>query len=96
MIRPELSLVAMMAIMFIEAALLAFMYFISRFYEFNFRQRTYCNAFIAAAAALVALVAAAALGFYTYYLVTLANMLALAVLLVFGMRLFRLMTGVTK
>lgn len=96
MILPDFSLVAIMMIVAAEAVLLAFMYFISRFYEFKFGQKTYCHVFLAAAASMVALVAAAALGFYTYYLVTLANLVALAVLIAFGMRLFRLMTGVAK
>jgi hypothetical protein len=85
-----------MLIVAAESVMLAFMYFISRFYEFKFGQRTYCHVFLAAAASMVALAAVAALGFYPYYLVTLANALALAVLFVFGVRLFRLMTGVTK
>ena len=73
-----------------------FLYFISRFYELKFGQKTFNSVFIAAAAMLVVLLCVAALGFDTYDALIVANRLTLGVLAVFGTRLFRLMTGVTK
>ena len=96
MISPDPSLAAMMVIVLCEAALLVFFYFISRFYEQKFGQITYFNVFLAAAVGLIALLVAALFGVYTYEAVTVANLLALAVLVVLGLRLFRMMTGVAK
>ena len=96
MISPDLSLAAMMLIVLLEAVLLAFLYGIGNFYEAKFRQRTYSRVFLATAVLLVLLLAVAALGFYTYEAVTLANIATLAVLALFGLRLFRMMTGVAR
>jgi hypothetical protein len=75
---------------------LVFLYLISRFYELKFGQHTCYRVFLAAAAAYALLFAAAILGYYTYELLTVANGLALLVLFVYGLRLYRLMMGVTK
>lgn len=93
---PELSLALLMLAMASVMLLLAFMFFISRFYEAKFRQATYYNAFAASAIVFLALWACAALGIYTYQALTLASLQALLVLSVFGLRLYRMMTGVTK
>lgn len=96
MFSPDVSLAMIVVIIACEAALLSFLYFISRFYEVKFGQGTYSAAFIVAAALLAGLLALTALDVSPYVTVTLANVLALAVLAVFGLRLFRIMTGVTK
>ncbi|HEY3274544.1 MAG TPA: hypothetical protein VGJ92_12305 [Methanocella sp.] len=75
---------------------LAFLYLISRFYELKFGQHTHYRIFLAAAAAYALLFIVALLGYYTYELLTAANGLALLVLFACGLRLYRLMTGVTK
>jgi hypothetical protein len=75
---------------------LIFLYLISRFYELKFGQHTHYRVFLAAAAAYALLLVAALLGYYTYELLTAANCLALLVLFAYGLRLYRLMTGVTK
>jgi hypothetical protein len=95
-IDTDLSLVLIMLIVICETILLTFLYFISRFYELKFGQKTFNSAFIAAAALLLGLLAATLLGLYAYDALIIANLLALGVLAVFGMRLFRIMTGVTK
>jgi hypothetical protein len=79
-----------------EMVLLAFMFFISRFYEVKFGQATYYYAFAGSAIAFLALMACAVLGIHTYEALTLASLQALLVLSVFGLRLYRMMTGVTK
>ncbi len=76
--------------------MLAFLYFISRFYEMKFGQRAHYRIFIVSAAAYAVLLAVAAAGYYRYELLTIANGLALLVLFVYGLRLYRMMTGVTK
>ena len=75
---------------------LVFLYLISRFYERKFGQHTHYRVFLAAAAAYALLYVAAILGYYTYEFLTVANGLALLVLFVYGLRLYRMMTGVTK
>jgi hypothetical protein len=92
----DLSLAAIMLIVACEAALLAFLFFISRFYEIKFRQKTLSSVFILAAALVLVLLGIAVLGIYYYDALILANLLTLGVLAVFGTRLFRIMTGVTK
>jgi len=92
----DLSLASIMLIIACEAALLAFLGFISRFYELKFGQRTFSSAFIAATVLVVVLLCIALLGFDTYDALIGANLLTLGVLGVFGLRLFRTMTGVTK
>jgi hypothetical protein len=72
------------------------LYLISRFYELKFGQRTHNRIFLAAAVVYTALFLVAALGYYEYECLTLANGLALTVLFVYGLRLYRMMTGVTK
>ncbi|OPY28468.1 MAG: hypothetical protein A4E28_01525 [Methanocella sp. PtaU1.Bin125] len=94
--RPELSLALLMLTLACEMALLIFMFFISRFYELKFRQATYHVAFAGSAAVFLVLMACAALGFYRYEALTLANLQALVVLSVLGLRLYRMMTGVAK
>lgn len=93
---PELSLALLMLAMACEMILLAFMFFIGRFYELKFRQATHHNVFAGSAVVFLALMACAALGIYTYEALTLASLQALFVLTVFGLRLYRMMTGVTK
>jgi len=93
---PELSLALLMLAMACEMALLVFMFFIGRFYELKFRQATYHKVFAGSAIVFFVLMASAALGVYTYEALTLASMQALLVLTVFGLRLYRMMTGVTK
>jgi hypothetical protein len=85
-----------MLIVACEAVLLTFLYFISRFYELKFRQKTFSPAFILAAALVLVLLAVAVLSLYYYDALILANLMTLCVLAVFGTRLFRIMTGVTK
>jgi hypothetical protein len=92
----DLSLTAIMLIVVCEMVLLTFLYFISRFYELKFGQKTFSSVFIAAAALLVVLLGVAVLGFYYYDALIMANLLTLGVLAIFGTRLFRIMTGVTK
>jgi hypothetical protein len=75
---------------------LAFLYLISRFYELKFGQHTHYRIFLAAAATYALLFIEAIMGYDTYELLTVANGLALLVLFVYGLRLYRLMTGVTK
>lgn len=75
---------------------LAFLYLISRFYELKFGQRTHYRIFLAAAVAYAIMLAAAMTGYYTYEFLTAANGLALLVLIVYGLRLYRMMMGVTK
>jgi hypothetical protein len=93
---PELSLSLLMLAMVCEMVLLAFMFFISRFYELKFGQATYYTMFAGSAILFLVLMACAALGIYTYEALTLASLQALFVLIVFGLRLYRMMTGVTK
>jgi hypothetical protein len=52
--------------------------------------------FAGSAILFLVLMACAALGIYTYEALTLASLQALFVLIVFGLRLYRMMTGVTK
>lgn len=92
----DLSLASIMLIVACEAVLLAFLFFISRFYEIKFRQKTLSSVFILAAALVLVLLGVAVLGIYYYEALILANLLTLGVLAVFGTRLFRIMTGVTK
>lgn len=95
-IDPDLSLAAIMLIVACEAVLLTFLFFISRFYEIKFRQKTMSSVFILAAALVLVLLGVAVLGFYYYDALIIANVLTLGVLAIFGTRLFRIMTGVTK
>ena len=80
-----------------EMVLLGFLYLISRFYEAKFGKRTYYNAYIVPIAAFVIMVPPAIFmpDLFPAALVTL-NLLALLVLAVFGLRLHRMMMGVTK
>ncbi len=95
-IDPDLSLASIMLIVACETVLLTFLFFISRFYELKFRQKTMSSVFILAAALVLVLLGVAVLGIYYYEALILANLLTLGVLAVFGTRLFRIMTGVTK
>jgi hypothetical protein len=94
--NPELSLALLMLAMACEMLLLAFMFFISRFYEQKFRQTTYSRVFAASAVVFLALMACAIGGIYRYEALALASLQALVVLAIFGLRLYRMMTGVTK
>jgi hypothetical protein len=76
--------------------MLGFLYLISRFYELKFVQPTHYRIFAVTMALYALLFALAMLGYFTYELLTLANGLALVVLFVYGLRLYRMMTGVTK
>lgn len=93
---PELSLALLMLALACEMALLIFMFFIGRFYELKFRQPTYHAVFAGSAAVFLILMACAVTGIYRYEALTLANLQALLVLSVLGLRLYRMMTGVTK
>jgi hypothetical protein len=95
-INMDLSLAAIMLIVACEAVLLTFLYFISRFYELKFSQKTLSSAFILTAALVLVLLGIAVLGLYYYDALIIANVLTLVVLALFGTRLFRIMTGVTK
>jgi hypothetical protein len=92
----DLSLAAIMLIVACEIVLLTFLFFISRFYELKFRQKTFSPIFIIAAVLVLLLLGIAVLGIYYYDALIIANLLTLGVLAVFGTRLFRIMTGVTK
>jgi hypothetical protein len=92
----NMSLASIMLIVACEAVLLTFLYFISRFYEIKFGQKTFSVVFIVAAVLLVMLLCVAMLDVNNYDPMIIANFLTLGVLLVFGIYLFRTMTGVTK
>jgi hypothetical protein len=79
-----------------EMTLLGFLYFISRFYEAKFRERTYYNAYLVPIAAFVLALAATLLGADFFLTMMLLNLLTLLVLLVFGLRLSRMMGRVSK
>jgi hypothetical protein len=95
-IDMNLSLASIMLIVACETVLLTFLYFISRFYELKFGQKTFSIVFIVVAVLLVILLGVTMLDFNNYDPLIIANLLTLGVLLVFGLRLFRTMTGVTK
>jgi hypothetical protein len=92
----DLSLTAIMLIVVCEMVLLTFLYFISRFYELKFGQKTFSSVFIIAVALLLVLLGVAIIGLYYYEALIVANLLTLGVIAIFGTHLFRLMTGVTK
>jgi hypothetical protein len=75
---------------------LAFLCLISRFYEMKFSQRTFYPIFAVVTALYALMLIIAMAGYYTYEFLTVANGLALLVLFVYGLRLYRMMTGVTK
>ena len=93
---PELSSLFLTLTAFCFVPTLTFLYLISRFYEMKFGQRTHNRIFLAAAITYLLLLAVALLTDYTYEALTMANGLALVVLFVCGLRLYRMMTGVTK
>lgn len=79
-----------------EMALLGFLYFISRFYETKFQERTYYNAYLVPIVAFVLALAATLLGADFFLTMMLLNLLTLLVLLVFGLRLSQIMGRVAK
>ena len=92
----ELSSLLLILAAICYVPILAFLYLIGRFYEVKFGQRTHNRIFLAAAAVYSLMLATALLGYYTYELLTLANVMALAVLFIYGLRLYRMMMGVAK
>ncbi len=92
----ELSTTLLFLALACEAVLLIFVFFVGRFYEQKFRQATYYPVFAGSAVVFLALITVAAADVYRYEMLTLANLQALAVLAIFGLRLYRKMTGVTK
>jgi hypothetical protein len=75
---------------------LTFLYFISKFYELKFGQRTHYLTFAVATVLYAVMFVVAVAGYYSYELLTVANGMALLVLFVYGLHLYRMMTGVTK
>jgi hypothetical protein len=93
---PEISSLFLILTAACFVPTLAFLYLISRFYELKFGQRTHYRIFLAATAVYAVLFIVSVLGYYEYESLTLANGIALAVLFIYGLRLYRMMTGVTK
>lgn len=79
-----------------ELVLLAFLGLIGRFYEEKFGQRTYYYVYLLPTAAFVLMLAAMALGADPSEAGLAENLLILAVLAIFGVGLYRQMTGVRK
>ncbi len=97
MIVQDADLLVRAVIIVMEMALLAFLYFISRFYENKFGKRTYYNAYLVPVAAFALSVALAVLAADIFFLaMVFVNALTLIVLVVFGLRLYRMMMGVSK
>jgi hypothetical protein len=79
-----------------ETAMLVFLYFISRFYEMKFGERTYYNGYLVLIAVILLGLAACALGEDFFQTMMLVNLLTVLVLALFGLRLSRMMRRVSK
>jgi hypothetical protein len=94
---PDAEILIRATVIAFEMALLGFLYFISRFYEMKFGKRTYYNAYlIPVAAFLLAMIPAMFITGSAPLALVLLNGLTLLVLAVFGLRLRRMMMGVSK
>ncbi len=95
-IDPDLSLAAIMLIVACEAVLLTFLLLHQPVLRAQVPAEDLEFRLYPCGRAVVVLLGVAVLDLYNYDALILANLLTLGVLAVFGTRLFRIMTGVTK